>query len=227
MDIFKILLFVHIVGGSLSLLSGAYILLTRKGGKKHSRLGNVYFICMLTASLVALPMSYIHPNYFLFIIGVFTSYMLISGKRYQTKKTVAHVTAVDWILTLVMLVFGLLFVGFGAFNMYKSNYFGIVFLVFGSIGLLFVYQDKLNFTGKSPIENYGLTTHLQRMTGSYIASATAFLVVNNNILPSIIAWLLPTILLVPLIVSWTKKYKVAANHFSKTAANTVLPKSDV
>ncbi|MEJ7684882.1 MAG: hypothetical protein WKG06_44950 [Segetibacter sp.] len=63
------------------------------------------------------------------------------------------------------------------------------------------------------------------MTGSYVASATAFLVVNNKILPNIIAWLLPTIIIVPLIVSWTRKYKVAINHSPKTAGNmVVLPK---
>ncbi|MEJ7684883.1 MAG: hypothetical protein WKG06_44955 [Segetibacter sp.] len=160
MNIFKPLLIVHIIGGGLSLVLGAYILLVRKGGKKHRLVGNMYFISMLTASLVALPMSYIHPNYFLFIIGVFTSYMLISGKRYQAKKMLEDVTTVDWLLTIVMLIFGLLFIGFGSFNIYKGAYFGIVFLVFGSISLLFVYQDKINFTGKSAIKNYGLTTHL-------------------------------------------------------------------
>ena len=221
MDIFKTLLLIHIGTGGLSLLLGAFILLLRKGGKKHRLLGNIYFFSMLTASLVALPMSYLHPNYFLFIIGVFTSYMHISGKRYQAKKTLQDVTAVDWLLTIIMLLFGLLFIAFGAFNIYKGNYFGIVFLVFGSIGLLFVYQDKTNFTGKSIIKNFGLVTHLQRMIGSYIASATAFIVVNNKLLPGIVAWLLPTVVMVPLIVRWTRKYKVTTNRSPKPAANLV------
>jgi len=55
-----------------------------------------------------------------------------------------------------------------------------------------------------------LVTHLQRMIGAYIASLTAFLVVNNTILPGVIAWLLPSVLLVPFIMAWSKKYKTTA-----------------
>lgn len=216
MGIFKLLLILHISGGSVSLALGAYIMLTRKGGKKHKRLGNIYFIALLLTSLVALPMSFIHPNYFLFIIGVFTSYMLISGRRYIKKEETIKAAPFDWTLTIVMLLFALLFVGFGIFNIANGNFFGIVFLVFGAISLLFVYQDKRNFTGKPAVKNYGLTTHLQRMAGSYIASATAFLVVNNNVLPGIIAWLLPTVIFTPLIVTWTRKYRIVTGTPAKT-----------
>lgn len=208
MDSFKFLLILHIIGGSLSLLLGAFILVRKKGDQSHKLTGKIFFFAMLMAALVALPMSWLHTNYFLFIIGVFTSYMLLSGKRYINKVEATPIASVDWILTSLMLVFALLFIGLGIFNLFNENNFGIVFIVFGSIGLLFVYQDYINFTGKSSVKNFGLTTHLQRMIGSYIASATAFLVVNNTLLPGIVAWLLPTVIIVPLIIRWTRKYKV-------------------
>lgn len=207
MNIFKILMALHIAGGGLSLLLGGYIMLTKKGGRIHKLLGNIYFYAMLLASMMALPMACMHPNYFLFIIGIFTSYMLISGKRYLTIRKLSDVKKMDWFLAVVMLVFGFLFIALGIYNIVSGNYFGTVFLVFGAISILFVYQDYQNFKGKSNIRNFWLTTHLQRMTGSYIASATAFLVVNNKILPGILVWLLPTIVIVPLIIRWTRKYK--------------------
>lgn len=207
MNFFNLLLTIHIICGSISLALGLYVLVFRKGNKNHRRIGNVYFYAMLTASVVALPMSYIHPNYFLFIIGVFTSYMLLTGKRYLKNKTTADVRPLDWLLSCIMLVFGFGFIFFGAYNVIKNNSFGVVFLVFGVISLLFVYQDWINLKGKSKVRNAYLTTHLQRMIGSYIASVTAFLVVNNTVLPAIVAWLLPTAFLVPLIVAWTKKFK--------------------
>lgn len=210
MNIFRILLIIHIICGSLSLLLGTYILATKKGDKKHKIIGNTYFVAMLTTAVVAFPMSYLHTNYFLFIISVFTSYMLLSGKRYINKKTAADVFWMDWLLTIIMLIFAVLFIGLGISTILRSNFFGIVFIVFGSIGLLFVYQDYINFNGRSSARNFGLTTHLQRMIGSYVASATAFLVVNNKILPGIIAWLLPTLIITPLIIKWTRKYKVLA-----------------
>ena len=208
MEPFKFLLILHITGGTISLLLGAFILAKKKGNRLHKLIGQIYFFALLMASLVALPMSYLHTNYFLFIIGVFTSYMLVSGKRYINKVEDTPIKLADWLITFLMFVFALFFIGLGGFNIFNANIFGIVLIVFGAIGLLFVYQDYINFTGKSPIKNFGLTTHLQRMIGSYVASVTAFLVVNNTLLPGIIAWLLPTVIIVPLIVRWTRKYKV-------------------
>ena len=208
MSVFKILLIIHIVSGGASLLLGLLLLLLPKGDKRHRFIGKIYFFSMLTAALIALPMSYMHSNYFLFIIAVFTSFMLVTGKRYLKKKALEDVKPIDWILTAIMLVFGAAFIGFGFYNIIRANYFGIVLMVFGGISMLYVYQDYINFKGKSSVKNYWLTTHIQRMTGSYIASATAFLVVNNKILPDIIAWLLPTFLLVPLIVKWSRKHEI-------------------
>lgn len=207
-NLFKILLMLHIIGGSVSLLLGSYIMLVKKGNTQHKLLGNLFFYTMLIAALVALPMSYLHPNYFLFVIGSFTTYMLLSGKRYLGIKNTQDVTAMDWLLTGVMLLFSLGFVGLGVWNVVAGFYFGLVLLAFGLISLIFVYSDWQNYLGKSAFKNFGLSAHLQRMIGSYIASATAFLVVNNKFLPSIIAWLLPTLVLVPLIFKWSRRYSI-------------------
>ena len=206
--LFNILLIVHIAGGGLSFLLGGIILGMKKGDSVHQLVGSVYFYAMLTAALVSLPMACIHPNYFLFIIGVFTSYMLLTGKRYLKKKSIAEVKWMDWALTIVMAIFGLGFIGFGYFLLISGNSFGVVMLVFGGVSLLFVYKDVANYRGKSKIRNFGTVTHIQRMIGSYIASVTAFLVVNNTFLPNVVAWLLPTVLLVPLLIRWSRKYQV-------------------
>ncbi len=208
MNIFSILLGIHIVGGGTSLLLGLYILIAKKGTQRHKKAGIVYYTTMLTTALVAMPMCYLHPNYFLFIISVFTAYMLLTGKRYLMHKTLNSITVYDWSLTVIMALFGSAFIVFGLINLSKGETFGIVFLVFGLISLLFVRQDWINFKGQSTIRNFFLTTHIQRMMGSYIASVTAFLVVNNKILPPVFVWLLPTVVIAPLIAIWTRKYKI-------------------
>lgn len=207
-QLFTILLVMHIIGGATSIIFGSYILFTKKGTKRHRLIGNIYFYAMLTGAIVAMPMSYIHPNYFLFIIAVFTAYMLLTGKRYLAKKSVADIATTDWLLTVVMLIFAVALIILGVYHLLKPRIFGVVFLSFGAISLLFVYKDYKNYSGKAAVKNFGLVTHLQRMMGSYIASVTAFLVVNNRILPPTIVWLLPTVVIVPLIVKWSKKYTV-------------------
>ena len=210
MDLFKILLWIHAFFGGSSLLFGLWVIVAKKGNAFHKKLGMAYYFCMVISAVVSLPMSVLHQNYFLFIIGIFTLFMLLSGKRYLQKKSAADVNFIDWGLTATMAVFGAAFVGYGLYLLTTSNSFGIVMVVFGSISFLFVWQDYRNFTGKSRVRNFGLTTHLQRMMGSYIGTVTAFLVVNNTFLPSIVAWLLPTIVLVPLLIRWSKKYGVKA-----------------
>ena len=208
MTLFKTLQFIHIAGGTTSLLLGIIVLSLKKGDKRHKWLGNIYFYAMLIASIVAIPMSYLHPNYFLFIVAIFTIYMLLTGYRYLSKKKIEDVSYIDWLLTAGILVFGFAFIGFGIYHIVKQDYFGIVLLVFGTICLLFAKKDYENFTGKSNVKNYWLTGHIQRMMGSYIASTTAFLVVNNTVIPNIIAWLIPTFLIAPLITRWSKQHEI-------------------
>lgn len=208
MTLFKTLQLIHIAGGTTSLLLGIIVLSLKKGDKRHKWLGNIYFYAMLIASIVAIPMSYLHPNYFLFIVAIFTIYMLLTGYRYLSKKKIQDVSYIDWLLTGSILVFGFAFIGFGIYHIVKQDYFGIVLLVFGTICLLFAKKDYENFKGKSNIKNYWLTGHIQRMMGSYIASTTAFLVVNNTVIPNIIAWLIPTFLIAPLITRWSKQHEI-------------------
>jgi len=79
---FTIFLVLHIIGGSVGLLTGSINLVMRKGDRKHKMVGRVFVYSMLTAGLSALILSVVHPNYFLFMVGVFTIYMVGTGNRY-------------------------------------------------------------------------------------------------------------------------------------------------
>ena len=213
--IFKIILTLHIIGGALGLITGTINLIRKKGDKNHKFIGKLFVYGMLTAGFSAFALSILHPNYFLFIVGVFTIYLVGTGKRYIYLKMLSidqSPTIIDWILTIGMLVAGFVFVGFGIHHLINGNNFGIVFIVFGVIGLLSVKTDLNNYRGKTKEKNYWLVAHIIRMTGGYIAALTAFLVVNSKLLlatiPPIFLWLLPTMILTPLIIVWVRKYKV-------------------
>ena len=213
--VFKTLLIIHITSGAIGLFTGTINLFRNKGNKNHRIVGKVFTIGMLTAGFSSLFLSIIHPNIFLFIIGVFTIYLVGTGRRFIYLKLLGsnqHPKIIDWILTIGMMVTGLFFIILGIYNLLVKNNFGIVLLVFGFISLRFVIIDFINYNGKFKEKNYWLIVHLQRMIGAYIGSATAFLVVNSEYspitIPSFIYWLLPTIILTPLIILWTKKYKI-------------------
>ncbi|MBN9296284.1 MAG: DUF2306 domain-containing protein [Filimonas sp.] len=210
--IFKVLLVLHIIGGSIGLIAGTISIVRKKGDKLHGSIGKLFLTGMLATGFSSLVLAIIHPNYFLFIVGIFTIYMSATGQRYLRLKRLQEcqkILAIDYVLTYGMLVAALAFIGFGIYLVIKSQQFGAVFLVFGVLSLRMVRKDIHNYRCKDGEKNYWLIAHLQRMMGAYAASATAFVVVNNTgILPGVITWLLPTAIILPLIVKWTKKYKV-------------------
>jgi hypothetical protein len=147
---------------------------------------------------------------FLFIVGVFSIYMVSTAKRFLFLKNI-HLgqkpKPIDWVLTILMSLFGLFFIIYGALLLANSKNFGYVLLVFGFISLLMAKKDFSIYNGNINNTNYWLLIHIGRMVGAYIASITAFLVVNNTILPGVVVWLAPTVVLTPLIFYWLNKYK--------------------
>lgn len=211
--IFKTFLTIHIVGGTIGLLAGFLNMIAKKGDSRHRFVGNIFFFSMLTAGFSSLALSTINPSLFMFMVGFFTVYMAATGKRYLNfKRLKQKPKIIDWSLSIAMMLAGILFIGLGVLILLKSNLFGLVLITFGFLGLLFVRHDFKNYTGKSHLLNYWLSEHLQRMVGAFIASTTAFLVVNakylNETVPLILYWLLPTIILTPLIIKWAHRYEV-------------------
>lgn len=214
MSIFNILLTIHIIGGVLGLVCGIINIVRKKGDKTHKLVGKGFLYGMLTAGAASFILAILHPSPFLFMVGVFSVYLVGSGQRYLSLKELnkgQKPMFIDYALSIFMFIAGVLFIGFGVSTLIKSNEFGIVYIVFGSLGLRFVHRDFNNFRGKVKYVNYWLLEHIGRMSGGFIASVTAFLVVNGRYFPFIpdaLLWLLPTILIVPLIVKWSVKSAV-------------------
>lgn len=209
---FKLFLILHIVGGGLGLLTGTFIMFAPKGNKQHKLIGKIFVSAMLTSAVCSLVLANIHPNPFLFTVGIFTIYLIGTGWRYLSLRNIAQGQKplwIDWALMIFMAVFGLFFIYQGVLTLMDGAFFGLVPIVFALVGLRSVQTDYKIYTGNIDTKNYWLTIHLQRMIGGYIASLTAFIVVNAPQGLGIIPWLLPTVVIVPLIVKWSRKYRVA------------------
>lgn len=206
--VFKFLLIIHIVAGCIGLFVGTINIIRRKGDTPHRLFGKYFYFSMLINAIAGFIMSLINQNLFLLIVAVFSFYMTATGQRFLYLKKIDKGQSpkkIDWILTITMIAFASCFIIFGFYLFFKDNNMGIVLLVFGLISLMMTRKDISLYKGNIRNKNYWLLIHIQRMIGAYIASLTAFLVVNNTYLPPIISWLLPTIILTPLIFYWSKK----------------------
>jgi uncharacterized membrane protein len=218
MDIIKVLLGFHIVCGVLSLGVAPVAISAQKGGLLHRVSGLVFTYAMAIAGITSLAIPIlqkiwgIKDNTFLFLVGVFTLYMVFTGNRVlRLKKAATYRSLVkwyDWAMVGAMTLFGTTLLVIGIRNLVFGNTFGWVLVVFGLISLRFVWVDVRYFTGRIASPMAWLDTHIGRMMGATIATYTAFLVVNNAYflgLPDVFVWLLPTALGVPLIVYFIRK----------------------
>lgn len=206
--LFKILLIIHIIAGTIGLFTGTINIIRKKGDKPHILVGKFFFWGMMVNAIAGFVMSIMHNNIFLLIIAVFSFYLTATGQRFLSLKKLdkgQKPETIDWIITSTMLVFALSFIVYGTLLILSQNSFGTVLLVFGLISLLMVRKDIRMYKRKIKFKNYWLLIHIQRMVAAYIAALTAFLVVNNTYLPSIVAWLLPGVILTPLIFYWSRK----------------------
>jgi len=212
--LFKIMLGIHIVTGSTGLIVGTIVAALPKGNKLHKTLGTIFLYAMIISGTISLYLATAHPNLFLFVIGIFTIYLSLSGYRIQKLRNLNNgqkPKIYDWIITYTMLAFAIIFLGYGLKNLFTNHInLGILFSFFGAISANFVRQDFYVLRGKWDYKYYWVATHISKMMGAYIASVTAFGVVNSQILkpiPELAIWMAPAFIGTYFITKWRLNIK--------------------
>ena len=200
----QVLLPIHILAGTIALLCAALAVSSEKGKKFHVLSGRTYFWCMVAIFLTAIPMSIISSNIFLFLIAVFSFYLAFSGMRFaRNRKGVA--TTLDWVAVSLMILSGAgMWILAGIYFTNNDSQY-IPLLVFGFLALFLGYGDYSSHKNKTATGKERLAKHLTNMLGGTIAVITAVLVVNPPSDPEWVWWVLPTVLVTPVIVRWNKK----------------------
>ena len=200
----QILLPIHILAGTIALLCAALAVSSEKGKRLHVLSGRTYFWSMATIFLTAIPMSIISNNIFLFLIAIFSFYLAFAGMRFaRNRKGVA--TTLDWIAVSLMILSGLGMWILAAIYFLNTNTQYIVLLIFGFLAIALGYADFKSHKNKSAIGKERISRHLTNMMGGTIAVVTAVLVVNPPFEPEWVWWVLPTVMITPLIFWWNSK----------------------
>ena len=199
-----ILLPIHILAGSVALVSAALALSTEKGKKFHVLIGKAYFWSMVIIFLTALPMSIITGNVSLFLIAIFSFYLAYSGMHFAKNRTGVP-TRVDLITVNFMLLSGIGMLILAIIFFIDNDSQFITLIVFGFLALFLGYGDFQTFKNQTAIGKERIAKHLTNMMGATIAVVTAVLVVNPPTNPEWVWWILPTVLITPVIFWWNKK----------------------
>lgn len=202
----KLSLIIHIAAGFTALVTGAIAIFTKKGGKAHISSGKVYYWAMTLVALTAIIISIYKNITFLLLIGIFSYYLTLTGYRsikMKGQKLERPAAALDWVVFGISLLTSLVMMVLSIMQLLPlPEAVGL----FGAIMLVFCWEDYKYFTQKTADKQW-LYRHIRRMCGAYIATFTAFLVVNIETEPAFIAWILPTVIGTPLIIFTIRKYK--------------------
>jgi hypothetical protein len=214
----KMILYVHIAGGSAALLTMFIPMLTRKGGLIHRRSGWVFVGGMAIVSVTALALSgaryFFDPRadaksfaLFLFYIAILTGAGVSSGIRVLRAKnrTAAHTH--PWDIGIAALL-TLTAVGMAGYGLVSGK---LLFTAFSVIGLVNGVQGLVYWLRPPAHKMHWWFQHMSSMLGSCIAATTAFLVVNapqaGLSQTSLIVWFTPALIGAPAIAIWTAYYK--------------------
>lgn len=197
----KTSLYSHIGGGFLALLFGILSLIFKKGSRPHRKSGFVFFYAMLLTCISAMFLAVIKNSMFLFHVGVFALYQNYMGRRVIHNKSLQP-KFYDILATTVSVLNAILMIG-------SLNF---VLIVFGGISLVNGIGDfRLYYRVRKGMRirsNLWLGRHISNMIGAFIATVTAFVVVNvTDFNPSWVPWLLPTVILVPIMIFHLRRIK--------------------
>lgn len=224
---YNIFLTVHITVGFIALITGLTVIFAPKGKTVHIKAGRVYFWSMLGVAVTAILLSLMRINLFLLLIALFSFYLAWSGYRavrWKNKVLPPKIALFDWVVVPFMLLIGiamagLALAGIAGFSLpskladtsFILLLFGVIFMFLASRNLVM----KLN--GPSSNTSNWIYEHIQGMLAAYIATCTAFLVVNGSFLPAFVAWTAPTFIGSILIAYFLRKYRRAGKSATKKA----------
>jgi hypothetical protein len=202
----------HAALGGIALITGFISMVAKKGKTIHKKSGLLFFYSMMLSGIIALVVAVLpkHESPFLFAVGIFSLYFVLTGKRALHFKLEKPDLRVDKWISKIMILTGVLMI---LLPIVLTKRIHIVLVVFAIIGIVFSVRDLKLFKNPEQLRKGWLKLHLGKMIGGYISATTAFVVVNEYF-PSFYGWFIPGIIGGFIITYWMRKLK------TKTIANT-------
>lgn len=202
----RLILIIHIAAGSMALLTALGALVTAKGGKKHVIAGRIYAAAMTVVVLSALPLAFLGADIFLTLIAVFSFYLVFAGWRFaRNRRGKPHVG--DWVAVAIMGMVGLGMWVYAIVLFQASDSQWVTMALFGGIAMFLGIIDGRTYWRQTATGKQRIARHLTNMMAGTIATMTAVLVVNVDTNPVWLGWILPTLVITPLIVWWNVRTK--------------------
>jgi hypothetical protein len=197
-----LLVHVHVIMGTVGLLSGAAAMILRKGSRWHINVGKAYFGSMLIMSVIGAYGSYFVPEMISVIVGALTFYLVITAWL-----TVRHVESkMSWpliasaVLAILIAASGYYF-GIEALMSKDGTKDGFpygIYFFFSSVALMAGVMDIRVILRGGIFGKQRLLRHLWRMCFSLLIAAASLFLGQPQVFPESIRK--PQLLMIPVLV---------------------------
>lgn len=211
------LLLLHICTATVGLFSGFLAMALRKGSGLHRAAGSVFFPSMLIMSGTGAYMAvFVKPNLGNVLAGILTFYMVATGWK-AARRGDRKVGIFDWSALLLALVVVAASVTWGleaarSQTGLKDGYPPAMYVVFGSIALLFGTSDVRMIVRGGVSGGQRIARHLLRMCLALLLATVGFYPSRAHLFPT---WLretnllyVPHVLLIGSMVFWLVRMSV-------------------
>lgn len=207
-------LYLHIIAGAISLVTGAVAIISKKGKNIHTKSGRVYAIAMTLVFITGIIVAAYKYNRFLFLIAFLSYYSVFCGVRILKLKKLHKNQKpkwYDWFAGVTNAIANVVFIIIGLYYAFTKSFTSggaLLSVGFGIGGLLISYINLHPFIKKPTKPYHWYLSHIGNMMGGYIATFTAFLstvVTRYDIMNPFLAFALPSLIGIPLLIIWQKK----------------------
>lgn len=201
---------IHVVAGSIALLSGAGALIARKGGRRHGRIGTWFFGSMLVMGGTGAVIAALNSERMTSVIGVFTCY-LVATAWVTARKREGRAGTFEMVAMLVALGCSATNFMFGMMALVAPNGrldslppqpafgFAVLALLAASGDLNFLLRGQIS--GKQRV-----TRHLWRMCVALLIAAMSFFLGQQDEFPrewrGHFLWFVPVIAVFAALIFW-------------------------
>jgi hypothetical protein len=208
------ILFLHIAGGTIGMLSGTMALAFRKGGRRHAMAGNVFFVSMMAmASVGAFVAPFLmtaqgSPKLFDSIAGFFTFYLVATGWMTVKRKagTIGRFEVAAFVFASFLAAAALLLGTRAAGG--ATGYYGL-----GALIALAAAFDLKVILSRGITGPPRIARHLWRMCAALLVALASFFLGQQRMMPGFMQgslWLdIPPLMPIAMMVFWLIKLRFA------------------
>lgn len=214
------LLPIHVLAGSIALLSGGAALVLRKGGRYHALVGTLFFGSMLVMTLTGALAAAFKPERGTTVIGLFTAYLVATSwataRRRDGKvgRFELYGFAVGAGCALAMIALSM--IAFASANGRVDSLPGAVHIPFALVGTLAAALDlKMLRRGRlDPAQRIG--RHLWRMCTALLIAAFSFFLGQQRVMPEAIQGspllFVPPLAVLAALIFWSLRIRFRYNR---------------